>query len=275
MAADPLRRPPVLGELLVVLGLVVVYDRVRDVATTRADLAVRNAAHILSWESGAGIDLEHRLNAALAGHQPLQSAAAWYYQLAHLSVTLTVLLWCYWRRPALYRASRNALVLINAAALAVFWLYPVAPPRLLPGAGFVDSAVVSGVAERATTVSPDLYAAMPSLHLAWATWVALLVVRATSNRVARALAYLHVVLTSVVVMATANHYVLDLAAGCLLAVAATYLTAMRISGGMLVAAELPGAAAAGRARTLARQRLAPQPSGRAGMGQGNEENHVR
>ena len=245
MAADQVRRPPVLGELLVVLGLVVVYDRVRDVATTRADLAVRNAARILSWESRAGVDLEHRLNAALAGHLTLQSAAAWYYQLAHLSVTLTVLLWCYWRRPALYRASRNALVLINVAALAVFWLCPVAPPRLLPGAGFVDSAVVSGVAERATTVSPDLYAAMPSLHLAWATWVALLVVRATGNRVARALAYLHVALTSVVVLATANHYVLDLAAGCLLAVAATYLTSLRISGGMLVDAEPPGVAAAG------------------------------
>jgi hypothetical protein len=64
-----------------------------------------------------------------------------------------------------------------------------------------------------------------------------------------------------VVVATANHYVLDLAAGCLLAVAATYLTALRVSGGLLVGAELPRAATAGGVRILARQ--------------GNEENHVR
>lgn len=210
---DRPRRPPLLGEVVVVLGLVVVYDHVRDVASTRAGVAIAHAARLLTWESAGGLDVEQHLNAALARHHTLQAAGAWYYQLAHVSVTLTVLVWCYWQRPAAYRGARNALLQVNAAALIVFWLYPVAPPRLLPHAGFVDSAVVSGVIERTTSVSPDLYAAMPSLHLAWAVWVAVMIARTTKRTTARIIAATHVLVTAVVVVATANHYLLDLAAG--------------------------------------------------------------
>jgi len=99
----------------------------------------------------------------------------------------------------------------------VFWVLPVAPPRLIPGAGFIDSAVVTDVADKATTVSPDLYAAMPSLHVAWATWVALQVLFISRNRVARVLGVAHVVITCLAVMATANHYLLDVVAGYALA----------------------------------------------------------
>jgi hypothetical protein len=245
VATDRARRPAILGEVLVVLALVFVYDRIRDVASTRTDVALSNAARLLTWESDTGMNVEHGLNAELARHLTLQSVASWYYQLAHLSVTLVALLWCYWRRPDLYRGARNALVVVNAAGLAVFWLFPVAPPRLLPGAGFVDSAVVSGVAERATAVSPNLYGAMPSLHLAWATCVAMLVVRMTASRVARATAYLHLALTAVIVVATANHYVLDLLFGCLLAAAAMRLTAPSVSDGHLAAARVLPAGAQG------------------------------
>ena len=76
-------------------------------------------------------------------HHNLAIATSSYYQLAHLTVTLVVLCLVYIRRPAVYRAARNALILINVIGLVVFWLYPVAPPRLLPGSGFID------VAERA------------------------------------------------------------------------------------------------------------------------------
>jgi hypothetical protein len=180
--------------MVLVLLLIFAYDRIRDVAATRADLAFGNAKHLLLWESVLRVDYESALNAMLARHHEWQSAASWYYQGMHLSVALCLLLWCYWRYPGQYVPIRNALVTINVVGLAVFWLFPVAPPRLLPGAGFVDSTVVSGVAEKTTTITPALYAAMPSLHLAWAAWVA-----------------------------TANHYVLDLFAGILLAAVAMRL----------------------------------------------------
>jgi|tagenome__1003787_1003787.scaffolds.fasta_scaffold20841596_2 hypothetical protein len=218
MTAPTTRRPRLLGEVAIVLVLVFVYDRIRDTATTRAEPALANGRHVLHIESWLHIDAEHALNSLLSSHHGWEAAASWYYQLMHLSVTLLVLLWLYWRRVDDYRPARNSLVAINAIGLVVFWVLPVAPPRLIPGAGFIDSAVVSGVAERSTAITPDLYAAMPSLHIAWATWVALQVLLTTSNRWARRLAVAHLVLTCLVVVITANHYVLDVLAGAALAV---------------------------------------------------------
>jgi len=212
------RRPALLGEIAVVVVLVWVYDRIRDIAQTRASMAMDDARRLLDVESWLHIDGEHALNDWLGAHLSLQWAACWYYQLMHLTVTLLVLVWLYARRPAAYRPARNSLVLVNAIGLAVFWLLPVAPPRML--GGFVDSGVVSGITTQVSHVSPDLYAAMPSLHIGWATWVLLQVFAATTNRVARGLAGTHLAVTSIVVIATANHFVLDVAAGAAVAVLA-------------------------------------------------------
>jgi hypothetical protein len=209
------RRPALLGEIAVVVVLVGVYDHIRDIASTRATMAMDDARRVLDVESWLHIDGEHALNDWLGAHLSLQWGACWYYQLMHLAVTLLVLVWLYARRPAAYRLARNALVLVNAIGLAVFWLLPVAPPRLL--GGFVDSGVVSGITTQVSHVSPDLYAAMPSLHIGWASWVLLQVFAATANRVARGLAGAHLAVTTIVVVATANHFVLDVAAGAAVA----------------------------------------------------------
>jgi hypothetical protein len=210
-------RPALLGEALIVLALVFAYDRVRGFAHARADLAIANGRRILSIESWLHIKIESGMNDLLSQHHGLELVVSWYYQLMFLSATLIVLLWIYWRHQDAYRPARNALIGINTVGLLVFWVLPVAPPRLIPGAGFVDSAVVTDVADKATTVSPDLYAAMPSLHMAWATWVTLQVLFITRNRVARVLAVAHAVITCVAIMATANHYLLDAVAGYALA----------------------------------------------------------
>jgi hypothetical protein len=214
-------RPRLAGEVAVVLLLVFVYDRVRDLAATRSGEALANGRRLLDTERWLHLDLEHSLNHVLTAHRSIELGASWYYQLMHLTVTLLVLLWLYRRHAGSYRAARTSLVAINLAGLAVFWLFPVAPPRLLPGAGFVDSTVARGVADHATTVTPDLYAAMPSLHIAWATWVAIQVLANTRRRLPQALALVHLALTATIVLATANHYLIDVLAGATLAYAVT------------------------------------------------------
>ena len=215
-------RPALVGEALIVLVLVFAYDRIRGFAHAREDLAIDNGRRLLSVESWLHIKIEPAMNHLLSQHRGWELLVSWYYQLMFLSATLVVLLWIYWRHQDAYRPARNALIGINTVGLLVFWVLPVAPPRLIPGAGFVDSTVVTDVADKATTVSPDLYAAMPSLHIAWATWVALQVLFITTNRTARVLGVAHAVITSVAVMATANHYLLDVVAGYVLAVAVVW-----------------------------------------------------
>lgn len=213
-------RPLVAGEVLVVLVLVAVYDRIRDVAATRAGQAMGDARQVLSVESWLHLDVERSLNTWLSHVDTAEWLAAWYYQLMHLTVTLGVLVWIYARHPSVYRPARNALITINAIGLLVFWLLPVAPPRLLPG--FVDSGVVTGATENVAHVSPDLYAAMPSLHVGWVTWVVLQVFLATTSRTLRGMAVTHGVLTSLIVVATANHFVLDVVAGVAVAFLAAW-----------------------------------------------------
>ncbi len=217
------RRPHWAGELAVVVGLLVVYDLVSGLAKVRADAAIAHGRDLLALSP---FGLERAADHWLAGITWLQDPASYYYDLAHIDVTMAVLVGCFLWRAGAYRRARTALVGINLVGLAVFLLYPAAPPRLLPGAGFVDIVGNSGtfgsweggtgkVAERANE-----FASMPSLHLAWAVWVALTVFSMTERRLWRALACGHVLLTSVVVVITGNHYVIDLAAGAATAVAA-------------------------------------------------------
>jgi hypothetical protein len=217
-------RPRLVGELVVVALLVFAYDRVRRHAAPRRDGALAHGRAVLHAEQRLHLDWEHGANVWLSHHLTLRESAAWWYQLAHLTVSMIVLAWCWWAAPTVYRVARNTLVLTNVAGLLVFALYPVAPPRLLPGGGFADSNAMALGTGQAAHPPPDQYAAMPSLHLAWATWVVLTVWAITAHtgrlRGLRLGAVLHPVITAAVVVASANHYVLDLVAGVALALVA-------------------------------------------------------
>lgn len=216
-AGRPVSRRPlaIAGELLVVGCLLWVYDQVRQRAELRTAAAVAHGRALLGLERRGGLDLERLLSGWTAAHRTVETVAVGYYQYAHVTVTMAVLVWLWWRRPLLYRWARTALVLVNLAGLAVFLLYPVAPPRLVPGVGVVDGAVAAGLRVLGAAHA-DQYGAMPSLHVAWAVWVALVLRRALPARAAGpALAY--PLVTAVVVVLTGNHYLLDLPAGAAVA----------------------------------------------------------
>lgn len=220
------RRAALPGELVIVAILVFAYDRIRDVAHVRRSLSLHDGNQLLALERHLGINRELPINLWLAAHHTLANLASWYYQLAHLTVTLLVLVVVYVRWPDIYRAARNTLVLINVIGLIVFWVYPVAPPRLLPGRAFIDVTEQTGVAGATNTAAPDPYAAMPSLHTAWAVWVAvvgLLLVRAWWLRL---LCVVHPVLTVAVIVSTGNHYLLDAVAGAAVALVAAAATGL-------------------------------------------------
>ena len=112
----------------------------------------------------------------------------------------------------------NALVLTNVIALAVFWLFPVAPPRLLPGAGYVDVARATGVTATSATSAPNPFAAMPSLHTSWAVWCAILGLLLFRSNWSRVVCCAYPVVTVIVIVTTGNHFVLDAVAGAAVAV---------------------------------------------------------
>jgi hypothetical protein len=137
-----------------------------------------------------------------------------YYAGLHFPVMFSCLGWVFiWHRRH-YRQVRTTVVLFTAAALLI-QLIPVAPPRLLPGSGLVDTAMLYGQSVYATGF--DEFSAMPSVHVGWSIIVAVAVITASGSRW-RWLAVLYPMLTTLVVVVTANHYWLDgVVAGLLVA----------------------------------------------------------
>lgn len=216
-------RPRWWGELLVLAFLLFVYDLVADAARVHVSDAVRHGRDLLAVEAHAHLAVERALDGLTVRHTWLQVPLSYYYDVAHVCLTTGVLVGLYVLRPGVYRSLRTALLSVNAVALGVFFAWPVAPPRLL-GDGFVDVVASSGTVgawEGSATAArhANEYAAMPSLHVAWAVWVLIAVLAATPRRWPRLLAGAHVAVTVACVLLTGNHYVLDAAAGCVLTVA--------------------------------------------------------
>jgi hypothetical protein len=217
-------------EALAILWLLWIYDLINNLAPLRRHVAIAHAQSILDLERSLHLSPELTLDRWLAGHQTLALLLSYYYDNAHFIVTFGLLVWLWWKRADLYRPLRNMLVLVNVIGFAVFWLYPVAPPRMLPG--FTDVVAASGAIGSWHTGSlasqANQYAAMPSLHIAWAVWCTLAVWQITRRPWARVLAVLYPCVTAVAVLATGNHFLLDLVGG-LVAIAVSVAIVWMIS----------------------------------------------
>jgi diacylglycerol O-acyltransferase / wax synthase len=177
------------------------------------------------------LDLEPRANAWLNLHPLLRMLADYEYGSTYILAAFGLLTWLYLRRPEEYRQARSSFVLLNLVAIGCFALYPVMPPRLLPGLvsghGFIDTVTQGhtvGSWGSPLVSHANQLAAMPSLHVGWALWVSVVLARLSGGRRTQVFSAAHVALTTWVVVATANHYVLD-AVGAIVVVAIGVLVA--------------------------------------------------
>jgi hypothetical protein len=204
-------------ELLIIAWLAWLYDIVTNFAPLRTHVAINHAWGIWHAEQALHLDPELALNRWLAAHHALAAVASYYYDNAHFVVTFGLLGYLWLRRADIYRPLRNSLALVNVIGFAVFWLYPLAPPRMLASVGFSDVVASSNTFGSwhtgALASSADQLAAMPSLHIAWACWCGLALWRLSSRRAVRALAVFYPCLTAVVVCATGNHFLFDVLGG--------------------------------------------------------------
>jgi hypothetical protein len=203
-------------DVLIVAWLIWLFDAINNLAPVRQALAVRDGHSVLSFERSLGLAPEHTLNAWLTRHHTIGEVVVFWYENVHIVVTLAVFAWLWWRRADSLGVMRATLVLVNVIALAVFWSFPVAPPRML-SASYVDLvSQVHGLPVwrlGATALHSNQLCSLPSLHIAWATWCALAVWQQTKRATLRVLATIYPLITTYAVMATANHYLADAALG--------------------------------------------------------------
>jgi hypothetical protein len=199
-----------------VVGLLSLYRLGRYLSRDQVAAAFDHAGAVLNLERQLGLAIEADVQRLVLEYPWLTSALNNYYARAHFPVTIAFLVLAYLRAPLLYRHVRYLFVVVTGLGLALHVVYPLAPPRMMPG--FVDTVARYGpdIYERADVASvANQYAAMPSMHFGWAVLVAYGVVL-VGRRPWRWLAVAHPVITLVAITATANHYWLDAAAAGLL-----------------------------------------------------------
>ncbi|GAA1172472.1 uncharacterized membrane protein YsdA (DUF1294 family) [Kitasatospora gansuensis] len=212
------------------LALFTLWQLVGHLSVLSTDHALDRADWIHRTELAWGLPDEAALQRSAREHSWLISAANYYYAVMHFGVMLVLLAWVFVRHRARYAWLRNTVVLTTAACLLIQFL-PVAPPRMLPGNGFVDVAAEYGQSVYGGAVGgvvADQLSAMPSVHVAWCVIVAV-AVAVIARGPWRWLVLLHPVITVYVVVVTANHFWADglVAVGLLLVV---YLVQHAASG---------------------------------------------
>ena len=220
-----------LGIWLAVFAVYVVLTSIEWSGRQRA--AVENSRWLFDLERSLHIDIELALNHWLVPREGLRAAANYEYALTYIVSSFGLLVWLYLRRPATYCWARASFILLNLVSLICFAVYPVAPPRLVADLGFTDTVVLDrtwGSWGSPLVSHVNQLAAMPSLHIGWALWVSLILAAIASRRLSQTVSGLHVLVTLLVIMATANHYLIDAAGGAFVAVASVAVTRPRADG---------------------------------------------
>ena len=211
-------------QLALFAGAYYAYRIVRGFVDGQAGLAFENARSLVDVERSLGLFFEPGLQAWAKGEEWLLWCANWMYVNSHFVVTTTFLIWLYIARNHAYYFVRNMFMVAMGLALAGYLVYPTAPPRFLPEWGFSDTVAsfVGETAENSANVLYNPFAAVPSMHVAFALMIAVPAFVLVRNRALKALWAVYPLVVTFVVMVTANHYWLDAALGALVAAVSAY-----------------------------------------------------
>lgn len=209
-----------LRQLLLFAGAYYLYRLVRGFSDGQANRAFSNARDLVDLERGLGLFFEADLQGWLLDHAGVVvDVANWMYVNTHFVITTTFLIWLYLARNDAFYWVRNVFMIAMAMALVGYAVYPTAPPRLLPEWGFHDT-VASFIGEEAATKSTILYnpfAAVPSMHVAFALMIGFAAIRLVRSLALRLAWALYPLVVTLVVVVTANHFWIDAALGALVA----------------------------------------------------------
>ena len=198
-----------LREFLLLAFMLWLYKYVRYLAKHDTADAFQNAGGCCTSSGRSGSGSKRRCSSSCCPYRGVIGFFNRYYVTVHFLGTVAFLVWAFVRSLDQYRRIRSVLVAVTLGALAIHVLFPLAPPRMMPG--FVDTMVLYGpnpYNSHAVQSFANQFAAMPSLHVGWSLIVAWGVITISSSRF-RWLIIAHPVLTILTITITANHYWLD------------------------------------------------------------------
>jgi hypothetical protein len=206
-------------QLALFAGAYYLYRLVRGLVDGQATIAFENARTLVDVERTLGLFFEPGLQAWAQGEEWLVTGANWMYVNSHFVITTTFLIWLYVFRNRSYYYVRNMFLIAMGLALVGYLAFPTAPPRYMPEWGFTDTVAsfVGPQAEQNANVLYNPFAAVPSMHVAFALMIGIPAMRIVQNPVGKVLWAFYPAVVTFVVVVTANHFWLDAALGALVA----------------------------------------------------------
>jgi len=209
-------------EAVLLAGALLVYWLLRGAVPERIAESFSRANDIIRLEERLGIFVEARWQESIIDNLTLVKIANWVYLWAHLPVLFGGAIWIYLRNRGRYRVYRNALLLSAVVGLLFYAFFPVAPPRLLPEWGFVDTVALLNPENY--SMQPGFlvnhYAAVPSLHVGWALLVGIALFDVDRRVPVRVFAALLPLAMFFSVVLTANHFIFDIIVGTMIVLGA-------------------------------------------------------
>ena len=203
------------------------YGLVRGIVETEANVAFAHSRDLISLERGMHLFVEPSIQAWASGSHAFMVIASWWYINAQTTITVAALLYLYLRHNKSFYFVRNMLMIGMGIALVGYVAFPTAPPRFMPEWGFIDSVSdftgvhVSSASASASALT-NLYAAVPSMHVAFSLMIGWTLARLVRPRPLKVLWAVYPLLTSFVIIVTANHFLVDAVLGALTAGASLY-----------------------------------------------------
>jgi membrane-associated phospholipid phosphatase len=203
------------------------YRLVRGMVEGRATAAFQHARDLIHIEETLHLFVEPSVQAWASGSHLLMDVSSWLYVNAQTTVTIGALVYLYLCHNRSFYFVRNMFMISMVIALVGYAVFPTAPPRFMPEWGFIDSvSAFTGVhvSHASATMSALLnpYAAVPSMHVAFALMIGWPLARLVRWRALRILWLLYPLLMAFVIIATANHFILDAMFGALTAAVSAY-----------------------------------------------------
>lgn len=213
------------SEALVVVAAYLLYSAARVVVEGGQASAVNNTLHLVSMEQALGVFHEESVQRFVESYSWLSASMEWIYLWAYLPILVGAAIVMYIKDPGLYRSYRSAMFASAAIGLLIFAVLPVAPPRMLPEYGFIDSLHSQLTA---TSAAKNDFAAVPSFHFGFTFLAAIGVahVHRWHCWTCVALAALPALMLLSIV-STANHFFIDAAAGAAIVMAMWYVFVYR------------------------------------------------
>ncbi len=197
------------------------YRLVRGLAESDYSAAFAHARDLISLERGMHLFVEPSVQAWASGSHVVIVLASWLYVNAQGPITIAALLYLYMRHNSSFYFVRNMFMIAMAIALIGYIVFPTAPPRFMPEWGFVDSVSdFTGVKVGGTSsisALTNVYAAVPSMHVAFALMIGWTLARLVRWPVARVAWTIYPFMMAFVIIVTANHFILDALLGAVTA----------------------------------------------------------